>query len=73
MANVVNIIRGLTPQGLQNGWTQLNRLRTGQRPSTEAWQTALRVARHGARHGLRPPSVAEKSRVTGTAAYLNML
>eukprot|EP00974_Lingulodinium_polyedra_P019098 1846176-Lingulodinium_polyedra.AAC.1 len=38
MANVIDIIRGLMPQGLQSGWTQLNRLQLGQRPSTGAWQ-----------------------------------
>eukprot|EP00974_Lingulodinium_polyedra_P090288 8757803-Lingulodinium_polyedra.AAC.1 len=68
MANAIAIIRGLTPEGIRNGWTQLSHTGPGQRVTEEAWETTLWVARSGREHGFRAPTAEGRSWCVAGAA-----
>eukprot|EP00974_Lingulodinium_polyedra_P025297 2445075-Lingulodinium_polyedra.AAC.1 len=61
------------PEDPREGWRQLHRTGQSRGYTNEAARAALRVEDHGETHGFRPPTVEERSRVTGATAYLAAL
>eukprot|EP00974_Lingulodinium_polyedra_P114378 11075066-Lingulodinium_polyedra.AAC.1 len=66
-------IRDCLPEGQREGWKELQSAPEGRELSTKAIAAATWVERNGAEIGFRTPTVQERSRITGAAAYLRML
>eukprot|EP00974_Lingulodinium_polyedra_P027109 2615905-Lingulodinium_polyedra.AAC.1 len=71
MDRIPAAIRAFMPADLHEGWRQLHRRDHGY--TNDAARAALWVEDHGAALGFRPPTVEERSRVTGAGAYLAAL
>ena len=73
MAMVRVRIGRILPAELRDAWAMLHRgvLRGGAERGAE--RVADWIGRNGERHGFRPPNLAERSRVTGSAGYLEGL
>ena len=72
MVAVRSRIEQLMPPELRRAWMLLHRSPRGE-DEREAERAAEWIGRFGAQHGFRPPNLCERSRVTGSAHYLESL
>eukprot|EP00974_Lingulodinium_polyedra_P000657 62789-Lingulodinium_polyedra.AAC.1 len=66
-------VRDCLPEGQRQGWKELHGTTEGRELSDRAVAAATWIARHGAEIGVRTPTLQERSRITGAAAYLDGL
>ena len=73
MATASARIRRTLPAELRRAWALLQGGATRGEEEREAERAAEWIGRYGEQHGFRPPNLAERSRVTGCAEYLESL
>ena len=73
MATVRARIRRILPPELRNAWALLHRGTARGEDEREAERATEWIGRYGQQHGFRPPNLGERSRVTGSACYLESL